>query len=424
MNKKLTLATVMLGFTSLLSPLHAQTEPEKNELSEQVENQTQLSEMQKQEQLKRQLILLNQQLKRQQQAVNQMAQKVFQQSSPQQVQPSGHSQPSMAAIAEEDSDVKKTPDRGRSTEDILQETHTVFTRRFTIEPSITYGYYSRKDLILKGFLALDAIFLGNINLDRIRASTVQIGWTTRYTLNEKWQMELDIPFVYRLSQYDSVGDGNSSSQYETKDIDGSNLGDISAGFYYHLKTETKDRPDWVWNVKLRVPTGRDPFGIELETSPSGNLTVPTEIATGAGVWGASTGFSLAKSYDPAIVFFNLNYGWNFTEKFEDLSGEPGLTPGEIDLGDYLDYSVGLAFAVSEKMSIAMSFNQRFYGKTSQKLEGQPEFDIPRSDTNTANLGFGATLALSDALSMVTSVSAGLTEDSPDYQISLRFPYRF
>jgi hypothetical protein len=400
--------------------------------------------------LKQKLIQLNQQIKLQQQTINQMAQQVLKQealnrqastkdvtSTQQPVSastPSSSPPPSVerqkaqssqqAAIASDAAERKKAPDRARSTDDVLQEAHNVFSRKFTVEPSFTYSYYSRKDLILRGFLALDAIFLGNLNLDRIRTNTTRLDLTTRYTLNDNWQFELSLPYLYRWTQYDSVGEGNSSQRYETADISGGQIGDVSGAVYYRINAESVDWPDWVWNVRVRAPTGKDPFGIPLETSDTGNLTYPTEMATGSGVWGASTGFSLAKTFDPAIVFFNLNYGVSFTEAFDDLSGSPGLSPGEIDLGNYLDYSVGLAFAVSERMSLSMSFNQRFYSKTKQRPEGGEWEKIPRTDTNTASLGIGATLALSPNLSMVTSIGSGLTEDSPDYQISLRFPYRF
>ncbi|GGB54294.1 transporter [Shewanella inventionis] len=396
--------------------------------------------------LKQKLIQLNQQIKLQQQTINQMAQQVLKQeallrqtqstdvatTTPQTAPPT---QPQVAqkpqaesnqqtAKSTNGSDRKKAPDRARSTDDVLQEAHNVFTRKFTVEPSFTYSYYSRKDLILRGFLALDAIFLGNLNLDRIRTNTTQFDLTTRYTLNDYWQFELGLPYLYRWSQYDSVGEGNSSQRYETAKISGGQIGDVSAAVYYRLNSESYDWPDWVWNFKVRAPTGQDPFGIALETSESGNLTYPTEMASGSGVWSVSTGFSLAKTFDPAIVFFNLNYGASFKEEFDDLSGAVGKSPGEIDLGNYLDYSLGLAFAVSERMSLSMSFNQRFYSKTKQRPEGGDWEKIPRTDTNTASLGIGATLALSPNLSMVTSIGAGLTEDSPDYQISLRFPYRF
>jgi hypothetical protein len=391
--------------------------------------------------------LLNNQLKAQQQAINQMAQQVLKQEAsiaqssstkpslgnnqatdtrgssverPQNVSP----QPNTTVASTKSSERKKAPDRARSTDDVLQEAHNVFTRKLTIEPSFTYSYYSRKDLILRGFLALDAIFLGNLNLDRVRTNTTQLDLTTRYTLNQDWQFEIGVPYMFRWTQYDSVGEGNSSQRYETAQVDGGGMGDMSAAVYYRINTESIDWPDWVWNVRLRAPTGKDPFGIALETSEFGNLTYPTEVATGSGVWSASTGFSLAKTFDPAIVFFNFNYGWTRAEEFDDLSGNPGLSPGKIDLGDYLDYSLGLAFAVSERMSLAMSFNQRFYTKTKQQPLGGAWEKIPRTDTNTASLGIGATLALTPNLSMVTSIGSGLTEDSPDYQVSIRFPYRF
>lgn len=394
--------------------------------------------------LKRQLLMMNQQLQQQQKALNNMAQRVLnseqvlnkgRKPTPNAAQPQIARQAVQQAPAKvsnqtqvkggsEVADTKKAPDRSRSTEDVLQETHTVFSRKFSIEPSLSYSYFSRKDLILRGFLALDAIFLGNLNLDRIRTSNVQLDLTTRYSFNENWQVDLSIPYIYRENQFDSVGEGNSSQRYENARVQDALLGDISAGVYYRIMAETQDAPDWVWNLRVKAPTGKDPYGIALETSESGNLTYPTEMASGNGVWGISTGFSLAKTYDPAIVFFNLNYGVNLPQDFDDITGQSGVVPGEIDLGDYIDYSVGLAFAVSERMSLGMSFNQRFFSKTKQRVEGGAWESIPRSDTNTATLGLGATLALTDSLSMVTSIGAGLTEDTPDYQISLRFPYRF
>ena len=380
------------------------------------------------------------QLLMQQRAINQMAQKVLSKEArlkqttatieQHQVAEAAVERPSTQSTQVKTSQsvaqtsVRKEPERSRSTEDVLQEAHNVFDRKLTIEPSLTYSYYSRKDLILRGFLALDAIFLGNLNLDRIRSNTVQLDLTTRYTLNDSWQFEIAIPYVYRLNKYESVGEGNSSQLYESAEAEGGQIGDMSIAAYYRIMTEGNGWPDWVWNVRVRMPTGTDPFGINLESSESGNLTYPDQIATGAGVWGISTGFSLAKTYDPAIVFFNFNYGTFIPEEYGDLSGLPGLTPGDIDLGDYIDYSLGLAFAVSERMSIGMSFNQRFFTKTQQRPLGGEWQDIARTDTNTANLGLGATLALTENFSMVTSIGAGLTEDSPDYQVSLRFPYRF
>ncbi|MGL4614709.1 MAG: transporter [Shewanella sp.] len=409
---------------------------DKKQKIKQVQPKQQITSNEQQELdiLKRQLILMNQQVQQQQQALQVVAQKVL--SREQQLknqQPTQNSSQPMAqsvtatteSSALADTANKKAPDMGRSTEDVLAETHNVFTRKFTLESSIGYSYFSRKDLILRGFLALDAIFLGNLNLDRIRTNNLQLELAGRYTLTPNWQLELAVPYLYRTNQYDSVGEGNSSQRYESAQVDDALLGDVSAGVYYRITAEQGSWPDWVWNIRVKTPTGKHPYDIDLISSETGNLTYPSETPSGSGNWGVSTGFSLAKTYDPAIVFFNLNYGNNLSQHFDDISGlAESDKPGDIDLGNYVDYSVGLAFAVSERMSLGMSFNQRFYGRTKQREDGKSWERIPRSDTNTATLGLGATLALSENLSMVTSVGAGLTEDTPDYQISLRFPYRF
>ncbi|MGL5392769.1 MAG: transporter [Shewanella sp.] len=441
LNILFTASVVAESDTTKPLPSPQQTQPVKQtQASQQQELQRQSlqkKERQDLELLKRQLILMNQQVQQQQQALQTVAQQVLareqqlnnSQPPSRQAQTSSETKPTGAHNTEAqegaESATKKAPDMGRSTEDVLAETHSVFTRKFTLESSISYGYFSRKDLILRGFLALDAIFLGNLNLDRIRTSNIQLDLVGRYTLSPNWQFELAVPYLYRTTQYDSVGEGNSSQRYESAMVNNALLGDISTGVYYRIMAEQGSWPDWVWNVRVKAPTGKHPYDIELLSSESGNLTYPSENASGSGNWAILTGFSVAKTYDPAVVYFNLNYGWNLSQHFDDMSGlEQKPQPGDIDLGNYVDYSVGLAFAVSERMSLGMSFNQRFFSRTEQRLDGESWEKIPRSDTNTATLGLGATLALSENLSMVTSIGAGLTEDTPDYQISFRFPYRF
>lgn len=43
--------------------------------------------------------------------------------------------------------------------------------KFSVETGLTYARYDARQLTVNGFLALDSIFLGNINLDRIKSDT-------------------------------------------------------------------------------------------------------------------------------------------------------------------------------------------------------------------------------------------------------------
>ena len=335
----------------------------------------------------------------------------------------GASGAAVAASSQPDT-ARRTPEVGRSTEDLMIEQHNVFDRALTLDFGLSYQHYNRKDLALRGFLALDAIFLGEINLDRVRSDQWTADLVTRYTLNDRWQLELAVPYMYRNTNYQSTGKENSSRDFEEQSVSDGGLGDLSLAIYYRVLAEDEDWPDLVWNLRAKAPTGKDPYGIELITSESGNLMVPKELATGNGLWQLSTGFSLVKTLDPAILFAKLNYGHSLKQDFDDVSYQPGDQPGSIQLGDWYEYGLGVAFALNERFSLSFNINQRITLESSQGAEGFDMEKVTGSDANAASFGMGSTWAITDKLSMAVNWSAGLTTDAPDYSIGLRFPYRF
>ena len=329
-----------------------------------------------------------------------------------------------AAAPSQPDPARRAPEVGRSTEDLMIEQHNVFDRALTLDFGLSYQHYNRKDLALRGFLALDAIFLGEINLDRVRSDQWTADLVTRYTLNDRWQLELAVPYMYRNTNYQSTGKENSSREFEEQTVSDGGLGDLSLAIYYRVLAENEDWPDLVWNLRAKAPTGKDPYGIEIITSESGNLMVPKDLATGNGLWQLSTGFSLVKTMDPAILFANLNYGHSLKQDFDDVSYQPGDQPGSIQLGDWYEYGLGVAFALNERFSLSFNINQRITLESSQGAEGFDMEKVTGSDANAASFGMGSTWAITDKLSMAVNWSAGLTTDAPDYSIGLRFPYRF
>lgn len=311
----------------------------------------------------------------------------------------------------------------RSAEAVYQEQHTLFDRRFTLETGLTYSHYDRKQLSLNGFLALDAIFLGNINVDTVKADIWTLDLTGRYTLNDRMQFDLNAPFLYRDTTYISAGQGYASTAYSEKNLSmGPKLGDVNAGLYYQLLKETPNRPDVVWNLRVKGPTGSNPYGIKVETVPGNtNLIVPTELPSGNGVWAASTGLSFVKTLDPAIVFASVNYFHNFSHHFDDISTDAAtVVPGDIKLGDSFQYGLGTAFALNERMSLSLSYTQRFTARSKLKPDGQDWTTIVGSDANAAMLNFGATYGLSDNSLVVANVGAGLTPDAPNATVGVKY----
>ena len=321
--------------------------------------------------------------------------------------------------------VKEAP-ASRSAEAVYREQNALFNKTFTLETGVSYSHSDRRQLTLEGFLALDAIFLGSINLDHIKSDITQFDITGRYGVTDRLQFDFNLPFLYRASTYESGGVGGSSTTLSEQDVSNSGIGDVSAGAYYRLFPETPTRPDVVWNVRVKAPTGKNPYGIKLRPDPNNNnLVVPDELPTGNGVWTLSTGLTVVKTVDPAILFANISYAHNFARKFDDISGQPGIkTSGDIDLGDSYQLGGGLAFALNDRMSLSMSYAHRFAQKSKIKASGQSWTSIVGSNSSSGSLNFGVTYAMSDALSMVANVGVGVTPDAPDVTVGVKFPYNF
>lgn len=318
--------------------------------------------------------------------------------------------------------VKEAP-ASRSAEAVYREQNALFNKTFTLETGISYSHSDRRQLTLEGFLALDAIFLGNIKLDNVKSDTVQLDVTGRYGVTDRLQFDFNAPFLYRTSTFESAGVGGSATTVGERDVNNADIGDVSAGVYYRLFPETPTTPDVVFNMRIKAPTGKNPYGIKF--TKVGDVSAPDDLPTGNGLWSLSTGFTFVKTVDPAILFANIGYSHNFSRKFSDISGTVGeKTAGEIDLGDSYQLGGGFAFALSDRMSTSMSYAHRFSQKARIKTAGSGWNSVTGSDASAGSLNFGVTYAMSEQLSMVANVGMGVTPDAPDVTVGIKFPYNF
>ncbi|APC14317.1 hypothetical protein BLL42_00635 [Pseudomonas frederiksbergensis] len=299
--------------------------------------------------------------------------------------------------------------------------------KFSLETGLSYTHYDTRALVLNGFLALDSIFLGNINIDRIKADNWTLDLTGRYNLAQRWQFDINVPVVYRESTYSSGGAGGaapiSSDATVTRDP---TIGDVNFGVAYKFLDESVNLPDAVFTLRVKAPTGKEPYGIKLVNDPNNNnLSVPQSLPTGNGIWSITPGISLVKTFDPAVLFGSLSYTYNKQDSFSDISPTINTTvPGEVKLGDSWQVGAGIAFALNEKMSMSFSFSDQFAGKSKVKPDGQDWSTIPDSNYNAANFNIGLTLAATDKLTIVPNLSIGLTQDAPAFSFSVKFPYYF
>ncbi len=316
----------------------------------------------------------------------------------------------------------------RSVEDVKEQQQALFNSGFTIENGISYNRYDRKQLSLNGFLALDAIFLGNIAIENVESDTLVNDFSLRWGMSPRLTLNANLPFIARKTVYQKGGAGGSAAAIAQETTNGTGLGDINVGANYKLFGENGWRPDGVLSVSITAPTGREPYGIpwlilERDDDDFIRFAVPEEQPTGNGVWQANIGMSFVKTTDPAIIFGNIGYTRSFTGSFDDLDNSPDtVNPGKVRLGDAYSFGAGVAFAFNERTSFSMSVSARLAARARLRYEGAEWTKVIGSDATAAMFNLGVTHALTKRATVVGMLGIGLTPDAPDFSLSFKVPY--
>jgi len=316
----------------------------------------------------------------------------------------------------------------RSVADVKEQTRTLFQQRLVLENGLTYNRYDRKQLSLNGFLALDAIFLGNIAIENVESDTATYNAAARWGLGPRLTLNLDVPYIARKTVYQKGGAGGSAAAIAQEETSGTGLGDVTVSANYKLFGERGWRPDTVLNLGVTAPTGREPYGIpwtvlERDDDDFIRFAVPDEQPTGNGVWQASLGLSAVKTTDPAILFGNIGYTHSFKGSFDDLDNNPDtVNPGDVRLGRSFYFGAGVAFAFNERTSLSISLSDRMSARARTRYAGGPWSKVIGSDANAAMFNLGVTYALSPKSTLVGLLGIGLTPDAPDFSLGFKLPY--
>lgn len=316
----------------------------------------------------------------------------------------------------------------RSVDDVKQQVAAVFDRRLTLENAVTYNRYDRKQLTLTGFLALDAIFLGNIAIENVESDTLTYNFAARYGLNPRLTLNLDVPYIARKTVYQKGGAGGSAGAVAQEDTFGHGFGDVTVSGNYRMFMESPRWPETVLTLGVTAPTGREPYGISwevLERDDDGfiRFAVPEEEPTGNGVWQTNVGVSVVKTADPAILFGNFGYIHSFRNSFDDLDNNPEtVNPGDVQLGRSFYFGAGVAFAFNERTSLSISYSDKLSARARTRYDGQEWTKIIGSDANAGMFNLGVTYALNQHTTLVSSLGIGLTPDAPDFSLVFKVPY--
>jgi hypothetical protein len=318
---------------------------------------------------------------------------------------------------------KQGPTQG-SVQTVYEQQNALFNKGLTITPGVTYTYGDSRFFTLNGFMALGAIFLGNINVSRQQNSVVSPNVNLTYAPNKRMQFDMTVPFVLRESSYSSAGAQDSSQQVSERTVRTAGIGDINAGLFYQLPQRRLNGPIVVLNGHVTIPTGSTPYGIKVaQDANNSNISYASTLPTGIGVWAVSAGASVIKTLDPAILFAGVNAYYPIQKHFSDISPYQGtVQPGQVAPGSALSLSVGTAFSLNDKMSATFSFQDTVVGSERIHGDGGPWQTVGGSSMNAGVFNIGTTYSINHHESWQAMLGIGVTQDAPNFQFSMRFPH--
>ncbi len=283
-----------------------------------------------------------------------------------------------------------------------------------VEPSLQYSYSSNYQVALVGYTIIPAIHIGLIDIRGVNNSTWIAALTARYGLTNRLEVEAKVPYVYREQSSVTRPLGVGAAQESVFDADGYGIGDIELAMRYQFEHSGGNEPYYIAGLRIKSRTGKDPFDIPFKTLPGGQQ-MPGELATGSGFWAIQPSFSLVYPTDPAVLFGGANFTWN-------IERDVGGGRGTVHPGNAVGLNIGMGIALNERTSFSLGFEHTWVEKPSA-TGGSLAFPAATS-VQLATLMTGFSYRLTDKTSVNLSVGAGLTEDTPDVQVTLRVPFTY
>lgn len=229
-------------------------------------------------------------------------------------------------------------------------------------------------------------------LAEIERNSLTIPLIIRYGFLRNLEVMAKVPFEHKQKK---VVFGNQMNYWNDQ-----GLGDIDLGVQYKILQERYSIPELIANLGVKFPTGKDRYD---------NLNLD-ELPLGTGHWESTLGLTACKTIDPCVIFANIRY---------TLTWARNEFNKRIDPGDIFEYTIGLGYAINDKLTISGEVSGALIGKDKEAGE-----KITNSEANITSLLLGATYLLNSKLNLELITSFGLTDDSTDFVFKWGVPYKF
>ncbi|MGZ9034024.1 MAG: hypothetical protein ACXW25_06385, partial [Rhodospirillales bacterium] len=204
-----------------------------------------------------------------------------------------------------------------------------------------------------------------------------------------WESQLELSLPYNFVQQDEVV-GTGGAQI-TRDGWGNGIGDLRVGLAKTVLREGVVRPDLIARVTYNTGIGeRDDNDIALD-----------------GGFSAITGQLVALKRQDPLAFVASGF---YQKTFDD---------NDLNPGDQYGFSLGTFLAASPETSLRFQFQTTYIDDIER--DGRT---LSNSDRNEAVFVVGASSILGRGVLLDVAGGIGLTDEAPDYFITISLPIRF
>lgn len=296
--------------------------------------------------------------------------------------------------------------------------------RWVVEPSLQYAYSANNRISLIGYTVIPAIHIGLIDIREVKSNSLVGALTLRRGITNRFELEMKIPYVYRWDDSLERPIGGGSTTAQAFDVDGRGLGDVELTARYQLNDGGADSAYYVGSLRVKSRTGRDPFESERAKfrlpGDGVDSSFYTELPTGSGFYVIQPGLTMLLPSDPAVFFGGISYQYsirrdNIEQRYTDGTRD---NIGDIQPGGAWGFNFGMGLALNERASFSIGYDHLSVGKA--KINGNEQTTSVRTQLGTLLIGYSYRLSSTRTLNL--SVGAGLTEDTPDLQLTLRVPF--
>jgi hypothetical protein len=274
-----------------------------------------------------------------------------------------------------------------------------------IEPSFEWTRFSSDRIAINGFTIFSAIIIGTLRVDEIDRDILTGAFTARFGIIDRLQFETRIPYVYRRElEVRGVGTGSASE----RTISGHGIGDVEGTLLYQVLIGSDVLPDIILKVRGKSRTGKDAFDIATVQIAPGETGL-VEPPLGSGFYTVAPGANFVWRTDPVVFFVGGGFALNLSRNINGTVINPG---------DAVELFVGLNLSLNERVSINFSFLDTITFTTT--VGGVAS---PGSSFNDGRLALGTSIGLFPNLTLSVTAVAGLSDESPDFQLSIGVPFR-